>query len=167
MMSAGETGRLVGMTAAHNAVRSRITSPAPNPPLPPLEWSPEVAAIAQAYADELATDCSFEHSMMRGLGENLAYYEGTMQEAKAVVEGWASEEACYTFGPISRTEGCDMTCAREMSSSTGCGHYTQIVWRGTSEVGCGVAKCAGSGRHREVWVCNYRQPGNILGMEPY
>lgn len=162
----GESGRLVGMTAAHNAVRARIMSPVPNPALPPLKWSTAVAEIAQAYANELATDCSFEHSNGAGLGENLAYYEGTMQNAKNVVEGWAAEEDCYTYGPISQTEGCDMTCARA-ASSNGCGHYTQVVWRDTSEVGCGVAKCAGSGNHREIWVCNYRRPGNVLGMKPY
>jgi pathogenesis-related protein 1 len=163
----GETGRLAGMTAAHNAVRARIMSPKPEPALPPVSWSPDVARTAQAYADKLATDCSFAHSMAPGLGENLAYYEGIMSKAEDVVEGWAAEEECYTFGPITRQNtDCDLACAMNEKNSNGCGHYTQVVWRGTTEVGCGVAVCSGS-RHREVWVCNYRAPGNFVGMNPY
>ena len=45
----------------------------------------------------------------------------------------------------------------------GSGHYTQIVWRSTVEVGCAVAR---SGLH-EVWVCRYSPPGNVVGQRPY
>lgn len=169
----GETGRLVGMTDAHNAVRMRIKNPAPDPPLPPLVWSTEIAQIAQTYADTLAAkgdNClqQLQHSERPGLGENLAAYGGRMATAVEAVEGWASEEDCYTFGPISRENtDCDLTCAREEKNSNGCGHYTQVVWRGTTELGCGVATC-GSGRTAsEIWVCNYRAPGNFVGMKPY
>src|SRR5712691_6171246 len=44
-----------------------------------------------------------------------------------------------------------------------CGYYTQIVWRDTREVGCGVARGPG----REVWVCDYSPPGNWVGRRPY
>jgi PadR family transcriptional regulator len=44
-----------------------------------------------------------------------------------------------------------------------CGHYTQIVWSNTREVGCGVARDS----NREVWVCNYNPPGNWIGERPY
>ena len=167
----GETGRLVGMTAAHNVVRARLMNPKPEPALPPLKWSTEIADIAQAYADELASsgpDCMerMAHSNRPGFGENLAGYSGFKAAAKDVVEGWSSEEECYTFGPISRMD-CDLTCAREEASSNGCGHYTQVVWRGTTEVGCGVATCESRRGGDEIWVCNYRQPGNVLGREPY
>lgn len=161
----GETGRLVGMTEAHNVVRARIMNPTPDPPLPPLKWSVEVAKVAQAYADKLATDCSFQHSMTPGLGENLAYYEGFMADPEDAVEGWAGEEECYTFGPLMRGDNCDMACTARQSSN-GCGHYTQVVWRNTTELGCGVATCSGA-RPREIWVCNYKAPGNYIGMEPY
>jgi pathogenesis-related protein 1 len=94
-------------------------------------------------------------------------FEGAMVMPEDVVEGWASEEDCFAFGAITRTgEECDLTCAMQKSSN-GCGHFTQVVWRATGELGCGVATCAGGGRHREVWVCNYRQQGNIIGMKPY
>jgi pathogenesis-related protein 1 len=165
----GETGAMVGITAAHNAVRARLMNPMPSPALPPLAWSNELAAIAQAYATELASggDClDLVHSESDDLGENLAGYSGSAVTALEVVEGWAEEEQCYTFGVYKRDDNCDMTCTSEQNSS-GCGHFTQIVWRDTSQVGCGMATC-GSGRNGgEVWVCNYKAPGNYIGEKPY
>ncbi|HRI72667.1 MAG TPA: CAP domain-containing protein, partial [Polyangium sp.] len=54
-----------GMTAAHNAARASV-SPAPSVAIPPLTWSGEVAAVAQAYAE----NCVFQHSNNQ-YGENL------------------------------------------------------------------------------------------------
>ncbi|HKP59717.1 MAG TPA: CAP domain-containing protein, partial [Polyangiales bacterium] len=167
--ASGETGRMVGMTAAHNAVRARLMNPVPNPPLPPLTWSTELAAIAQAYATKLASsgDClNLVHSMDNDLGENLSGNTGSMDNPTAVVDGWAEEEKCYTFGVYKRADSCDMSCTDQLHAS-GCGHYTQLVWRNTSQVGCGMATC-GSGRNGgEVWVCNYKEAGNWVGEKVY
>jgi hypothetical protein len=38
------------------------------------------------------------------------------------------------------------------------GHYTQVVWRDTTEVGCGLATANGN----DILVCNYNPPGNFL-----
>jgi pathogenesis-related protein 1 len=65
------------------------------------------------------------------------------------VDGWASEAAQYDY----KTNRCTGTC----------GHYTQLVWRDTKEVGCAVARSA----NREVWACDYAPPGNYIGMRPY
>jgi hypothetical protein len=107
------------------------------------------------------------HSGRDGYGENLAGYQGQTVTPMDVVEGWAAEEDCYSYGPVSTNNSdCDMTCARSKQSN-GCGHYTQVVWRDTMQVGCGVATC-GSGRSGgEVWVCNYKAPGNYIGRKPY
>jgi uncharacterized protein YkwD len=162
----GETGRLVGMTAAHNAVRARQMNPMPSTSLPQMTWSAQLATTAQAYAEKLAANnCAFEHSQAPGLGENLAFYGGTMATAQQVTEGWAAEEECYTFGKFMTTDACDMQCVMEKFAN-GCGHYTQIVWRNTMQLGCGVAACPGSGR-KEIWVCNYKNQGNIVGQSVY
>lgn len=165
----GESGRLVGITAAHNAVRARQAHPVPDPALPPLTYSTELAATAQAYAEKLANgSCQLVHSMTPGVGENLGWYAGQSPAAKDVVEGWAAEEACYMFGSFMKGDACDMTCTSELSSN-GCGHYTQVVWRDTMQLGCGVATCAKpqQGLKAEIWVCNYKAPGNYIGEKPY
>jgi hypothetical protein len=52
-----------------------------------------------------------------------------------------------------------------------CGHYTQLVWRGTTSVGCAIQKCtSGSPFSSGTWyfaVCDYSPPGNFVGERPY
>ncbi|KAL1456096.1 hypothetical protein WDU94_000849, partial [Cyamophila willieti] len=43
------------------------------------------------------------------------------------------------------------------------GHFTQVVWKGTTEVGLGVARKDSDDSHLVVVVANYGPPGNILG----
>jgi len=169
MAGMGETGRMVGMTAGHNEVRAEVG-------VGPMTWSPEIAAVAQAYADELAQTCSFNlvHSGNRAYGENIAAsgsFGGGGSTAQTAVDGWAAEVQCWTYGTISGlgvggTEQCDMQCTMAMNSN-GCGHYTQVVWSGSTELGCGVGTCDSGGTTMEFWVCNYAPPGNVVGQAPY
>lgn len=130
------------MLAAHNALRGRLN-------LPPLAWSEKLAKAAQQWADTLIEDGAFHHPAKSAWGQNLAEFYRDEQFPSQVVEAWASEAAAYDY----RTNRC-----------TGmCGHYTQLVWRDTKEVGCAVARR----RDREVWVCDYRPPGNYVGRRPY
>jgi len=39
------------------------------------------------------------------------------------------------------------------------GHYTQLVWRATTKVGCAL----GHGRQFDFLVCRYANPGNVMG----
>jgi pathogenesis-related protein 1 len=172
-----ETGRLVGMTAAHNAVRAMVST---QPALPPLTWSSTLAEYAQQWATELASNPSTCSAPMhrsgaelqaKNYGENLAAFSGRGQAgnvstAQQAVDGWASEVACWTYGSIQGTEKCNMTCSTNLSSD-GCGHYTQIVWRKSMEVGCGVATCQSGQYTEDIWICNYSPAGNIIGMAPY
>jgi uncharacterized protein YkwD len=126
--------------AAHNSIRAQLK-------LPPLAWSDKQAQSAQAWANTLIATGKFS---IHGPGQNLAEGKpaGSLTE-RDVVSLWAAEAQYYN--PATNT------------CSTRCGHYTQIVWRGTTTVGCGVAR----NRTREVWVCDYEPPGNILGERPY
>lgn len=149
--SCTEPAALAGITAAHNEVRSSVDT---TTALPPLEWSCEIAAVAQAYADELAErGCPLEHSTS-DYGENLYWASGGNPTAADAVEAWAAEESCYTYGEFPNT--CSGSCSS-------CGHYTQIVWRESTKLGCGQASCG----NEQVWVCNYDPPGNYLGERPY
>jgi hypothetical protein len=154
-----EEGRMVGMTAAHNAVRDATDGGAAGP-IPPLSWSPSLAAVAEAWAEHLAgTGCELVHSN-NAYGENLFWGTGLAWTPQQVVAYWASEEACYTYGRFLWDDECTSDC----DDSGGCGHYTQIVWRDTTQVGCGMAECPSGA---EIWCCNYDPPGNFIGEYPY
>jgi hypothetical protein len=146
-----EPPEMNGMTAEHNAARAAVDPPA-NPPIPPLVWSSEVAAVAQAHAER----CVFEHSG-GDYGENL-YATTSSPSPPQVVESWVSEKTDYDYATG--------TC------SDVCGHYTQVVWADSLQLGCGVARCAENspfdgGGSWEMWVCNYDPPGNYVGERPY
>lgn len=51
------------------------------------------------------------------------------------------------------------TCSCISFQCNACGHYTQVVWRDSERLGCGVGDCTGGG---EIWVCNYDPPGNVI-----
>jgi len=156
----GETGRMIGMTEAHNRLRAMVPA---SPALPPLTWSVELAATAQAYSDQLAsTGCGLSHSTT-DYGENLYWQRGLTVTASDVAESWYEEVMCYTPGPFMRGDMCDMACTDAMNAS-GCGHYTQVIWRNTQRLGCGVAVCPSGA---EIWTCNYDPPGNYLGQNAY
>jgi pathogenesis-related protein 1 len=131
------------MLAAHNRIRSRMNVPA-------LVWSNRLAAYAQQWADSLIARNEFRHRSQRKYGENLFEIRGGSATPAEVIASWAAESRNYDY----RSNSCHGVC----------GHYTQIVWRDTQEVGCAVAR--GRGR-REVWVCNYDPPGNYRGRRPY
>jgi pathogenesis-related protein 1 len=162
-----EQGVFVGVTEAHNAARQELGA---SPALGALEWSDELAAFAQEWSDSLAQRCgTIEHRNQDRFGENIALRGSTRAEGftgAEAVEGWVAEEACWDYGTIRGSERCDSTCIEGLNSS-GCGHYTQVVWRGTRFVGCGYSTCQSQGYTFEVWVCNYDPPGNYIGQTPY
>ena len=136
---------------AHNAWRGRAGALS-------LRWAADLAARAQSRAEYLAAHgCFIEHGLLpEDVGENLyhagpLHAEGRPDElfvvtATQVVDAWGAESADYS--PVHDT------CAPNRQ----CGHYTQIVWTTTEEVGCGMSVCPTLG---QIWVCNYRPRGNI------
>ena len=115
-----------------------------------LTWSDDLAQSATEWAEELAKTCAFEHST-GSYGENL--WKGTSGafSINQVVDAWGSEKEDYSYTNNRCAVGAD------------CGHYTQIVWEETTEVGCGTATCDGW----DIWVCQYTPAGNIIGQKPY
>ena len=130
------------MLDAHNAVRARIG-------LPPLVWSSQLARVAQDWADHLIGPRELRHQSNNRHGENLYAISGGASSPAQVVKLWADEAQNYDV----RTNSCAGVC----------GHYTQIVWRATRDVGCAEA----TDRYRQVWVCEYDPPGNVVGYRAY
>ena len=115
----------------------------------PVRVPTVLAAAAQAVADS----CAFQHSA-NGYGENIYAAAGSAPTPADVVNSWTSEKANYTYS--SNTCGSNKTC----------GHYTQVVWRDTTKVGCALYTCPGF-QYGATVVCNYGPGGNVGGQAPY
>lgn len=123
---------------AHNQARAKHCAA-------PLTWSPKLATYAQKWADSLrAKGCQFGHSG-GPYGENLAAGTEGVLDPEATVAMWYDEIKLYKFP--------------DGGFSMQTGHFTQLVWRGTKQVGCGHAACKGN----DIWVCEYDPPGNWDG----
>ena len=127
--------------------------------LAPLKWDAELEANARSYAEYLARTGKFEHSRnMPGeplQGENLWRGTAGAFAPERMVGLWIAEKQHYVPGRFPRT------------SATGniadVSHYTQIMWRKTNKVGCAIAR----GAKKEVLVCRYSRPGNIVGQNVF
>jgi hypothetical protein len=138
------------IVTTHNQYRAEID-------LPPLTWSETLAEQAQEWADHLATNGghTLQHSQVADQGENLWMGTSGHFSYSDMVNRWGAEQQYFTAGAFPEV------------SSTGSwfdvGHYTQIVWRDTTQVGCGFASAGGN----DILVCRYNPPGNYMGRSVY
>jgi uncharacterized protein YkwD len=137
--------------AEHNRARSDAG-------VPSLRWSGKLAREAQGWAERLAREGTLRHAAQTesgGAGENLWMGSAAYYAPEAMVGAFVDEKRHYQPGPFPRV------------SRTGrwedVGHYTQVVWRDTREVGCAVARGAGN----DFLVCRYWPSGNWMGQRPY
>ncbi|RZU47877.1 cysteine-rich secretory family protein [Fluviicoccus keumensis] len=132
------------IVAAHNQYRAEVS-------VPPLSWSPEVAASAQAWAEDMASSGKFRHSGSR-YGENIWAGTANAYSLNDMVKSWGDEKADFEYGTRTNSRNGGVV-----------GHYTQIIWRNSTQVGCGLA----SGGGTDYFVCQYNPPGNYIGQQPY
>ena len=120
--------------------------------VPPLTWSDTLAASARAWAQHLATSGEFKHSPDTSYGENIAGYilDGGVSAPGEGQSKWVDEKSKYVPGT---------------PASSDTGHYTQMVDKQSTEVGCGTA--TGDGHPFSILVCQYLPPGNWNGKPPY
>ena len=159
--SAGHAGEIDrgAMVAAHNKWRAQVG-------VGELRYSTELQVSAQAWADTLmrTNHCGMRHSKPEGqYGENLywasaiSWSDGRRELATVrpaqVVDSWGGEKRDYDHAKNSCKPG-------KM-----CGHYTQMVWKTSTQVGCAMAVCPDS--QEQVWVCQYQPAGNWVGSKPY
>lgn len=139
------------MLDGHNEARAAVGAP-------PMRWNETLAREAEAYAAQLARTRRFEHSVVPDQGEvqgeNLWMGTRTAFSYQEMVGGWTEEQRQYKKGRFP-----------EVSRSgdwTDVGHYTQMIWRSTRQVGCGTA----SNARDDYLVCRYLEAGNVDGEDP-
>ena len=148
------------VVAAHNRWRAEVGV------TEKLSYSPALAQRAQAWVDNLKQNhhCRMLHSKTDSrYGENLYWASALMwsdgsnelQEVspEQVVDSWGSEKEDYDYA------------SNRCAPGKMCGHYTQIVWRSTTSVGCAMAVCEDT--QEQVWACEYQPAGNWVGRRPY
>ncbi len=131
----------------HNKARAAVG-------LPPLRWNHDLRRDPRDWAEDLAARRAFHHSpdlLQQGQGENL--WMGTRERyaPSQMIDGFLAERTAFrpgTFPDVSKT-----------GRWSDVGHYTQIIWPETEEVGCATALNA---KH-EVLVCRYWPAGNVMG----
>lgn len=141
---------------AHNAWRTELG-------IPPLTWSADLASYAQQWVNEIVSnrDCQLQHRpqvendpWQLKFGENIFAGGGTnwIPTVLDAVASWGEEKTGFNFD------------TKECKDGETCGHYTQLIWSSTKQIGCAVAQCPDG---NAIIVCNYDPGGNISGEKPY
>ncbi|XP_071801937.1 uncharacterized protein [Asterias amurensis] len=114
-----------------------------------LELSGDLCKAAQDWAEHLAKKDLFEHSKSKDIGENVAMHYSsatTAYSGKQACDQWYSEASLYDY--------------RNAGYSSGTGHFTQMIWRGSKEFGIGKAITKTG---KVLVVAQFRPPGNVVG----
>lgn len=132
---------------SHNRERAAVG-------VPPLQWDPYLARSAISYGATLAALGRLQHSPRAsrpGQRENLWRGSARAYLPAQMVGTWAAEKRFFRPGlfPAVSTTGNWLDVS----------HYTQMIWRTTTRVGCGVYRTA----QWDYLICRYSPPGNADG----
>jgi hypothetical protein len=123
--------------------------------VPDLIWDNNLAQKAQSWADTKPMGHSTALGAFKwpdGYGENMRM-KCPSCSPKEAMDWWYAEKAKYN-------------AANPMASMGAASHYTQVVWKGSTHVGCGKVKMNAFGCNGEQWVCQYKPMGNVnMGTE--
>ena len=129
-----------------------------------VSWSTQIAQYAQQRADQIARTKQLAHlpQGQNPYGENLASGGstggGVVYTVINACDGWYSEKAKMPRN--ARTMTFDLF-------NKGVGHYTQMVWKGSTQIGAGISQYQQGAFTMTVVVCGYNPPGNVINQAIY
>ncbi|XP_012874581.1 PREDICTED: cysteine-rich secretory protein 2-like [Dipodomys ordii] len=140
----------------HNELRRSVSPTASN--MLKMEWNLDATANAQKWANK----CTLQHSLAEErkttvkCGENL-YMSSDPTSWSDVIQNWFNEREGFNYGVGPKTP------------TTPVGHYTQLAWYSSYQVGCGIAYCPNQENFKYYYVCQYCPAGNNLSKKntPY
>lgn len=137
------------LLAAHNAARAAVGSA-------PLVWNEALARDARDWAVHLANTRTFEHATRpagkAAQSENLWTGTASAYSYEEMVAAWVDEKQFYRRGVFP-----DVSTTGKWQDV---GHYTQLIWHSTTDVGCAIATAGGE----DTLVCRYSPTGNWVGQ---
>lgn len=121
----------------------------------PVVYSGDISKVSQAWASYLAATnkTTIEHNSDTAYGENIAFFSGTrlsMNGTAHVLDAtnlWYNEIDFYDFAAID-----------PVPNLLKAGHFTQLVWVGSTHIGVGVSASA----QRVFVVMNFSPAGNNI-----
>jgi hypothetical protein len=127
-------------------------------------WNDAIAAKAQDWANNcqnLHSSQEFRAQPDYFVGENIYFAWSSIDypklKFKDYVDMWFKEITLSSPDIINKYA---------FDSSTG--HFTQIIWSTSNQLGCGVAQfTTGDGKFKNLFVCQYGPAGNILNYPIY
>lgn len=128
-----------GILEVHNKARAEVN-------LSPLVWDCKLAE----YAQEWAARGIFEHRPDAKFGESVWAYATANKPPATAMQQWMLEKPFWD------------NAAAACQTGKMCYHYTQIVWKKTAKIGCGINRDA-PGKLKTLFVCNYDPAGNYDG----
>jgi Cysteine-rich secretory protein family len=169
---AGLAGDELAICNQHNADRAAHG-------VPPLTWDPALAANAAAWVKDChkakdkdgneffchqkkpqpgdvglcGTDASYNY------GENLSFgIPG--RSGQEAIDGWYCEGDDFDYNNPKLIFGTMHGCGKVGNPDGVNGHFTQVVWKSTTALGCAKATCSLGGVSGTLWACEYKPPGN-------
>ncbi|XP_053316659.1 cysteine-rich secretory protein 2 [Spea bombifrons] len=138
----------------HNSLRKIVNPPARN--MLKMVWNDEAARTADNYAKMCLPNHS-EQNLRKitnfNCGENL--FMSTFKASwDDVIKSFYSEVVDFEYGKGAKTPGVEI------------GHYTQLTWATSRQVGCAINYCANNNLPYR-FVCHYCPPGNNLSSMGY
>ncbi|TID20294.1 putative effector 14 [Venturia nashicola] len=131
-----------------------------------IAWDDALAATAL----KIAKSCIYAHDTKMdggGYGQNIAAGCPASNISSVITELFYNNEVGNFASLYGQATPSNIN---DEAAFDGYGHFTQIVWKGTTKVGCATYHCdgglanTGGNVSPDFTVCNYQSPGNYIGQ---